>query len=36
FRVSPLSGALTFTGRFEPVGSPAVMAILKPPLKQTS
>jgi 6-phosphogluconolactonase len=36
FRVSPLSGALTFTGRFEPVGSPAVMAFLKPPLKQTS
>jgi 6-phosphogluconolactonase (cycloisomerase 2 family) len=36
FRVSPLSGALTFTGRFEPVGSPAVMAILNPPLKQTS
>jgi 6-phosphogluconolactonase len=30
FRVSPLTGALTFTGRFEPVGSPAVMAILKP------
>jgi 6-phosphogluconolactonase len=29
FRVSPLTGALTFTGRFEPVGSPAVMAILK-------
>jgi 6-phosphogluconolactonase len=30
FRVSPLTGALTFTGRFEPVGSPAVMAFLKP------
>jgi len=30
FRVSPLTGALTFTGRFEAVGSPAVMAILKP------
>jgi 6-phosphogluconolactonase (cycloisomerase 2 family) len=30
FRISAASGALQFTGRFEPVGSPAVMAILKP------
>ena len=29
FRVSPASGALQFTGRFEPVGSPAVMIMLK-------
>ena len=25
FRINPASGALAFTGRFEPVGSPAVM-----------
>jgi 6-phosphogluconolactonase len=31
FRVNPASGALSFTGRFEPVGSPAVMVMLKPP-----
>ena len=30
FRINPASGALQFTGRFEPVGSPAVMLILKP------
>lgn len=30
FRISAASGALQFTGRFEPVGSPAVMAILQP------
>jgi 6-phosphogluconolactonase (cycloisomerase 2 family) len=29
FRISPASGALQFTGRFEPVGSPAVMVMLK-------
>jgi 6-phosphogluconolactonase len=29
FRVNSATGALTFTGRFEPVGSPAVMTILK-------
>jgi 6-phosphogluconolactonase len=29
FRVIPSSGALQFTGRFEPVGSPAVMIMLK-------
>jgi 6-phosphogluconolactonase len=29
FRVSPASGALQFTGRYEPVGSPAVMIMLK-------
>jgi 6-phosphogluconolactonase len=29
FRVNSTTGALTFTGRFEPVGSPAVMTILK-------
>jgi 6-phosphogluconolactonase len=29
FRLNAASGALTFTGRFEPVGSPAVMSILK-------
>lgn len=29
FRINAASGALQFTGRFEPVGSPAVMAILK-------
>lgn len=30
FRVNPASGALAFTGRFEAVGSPAVMIALKP------
>jgi 6-phosphogluconolactonase (cycloisomerase 2 family) len=30
FRINPAGGTLQFTGRFEPVGSPAVMAILKP------
>ncbi len=30
FRVNPASGALAFTGRFEPVGSPAVMVMFKP------
>lgn len=29
FRINPASGALQFTGRFEPVGSPAVMIMLK-------
>ena len=29
FRISPASGALQFTGRYEPVGSPAVMIVLK-------
>jgi 6-phosphogluconolactonase len=29
FHLNPLTGALTFTGRFEAVGSPAVMAILR-------
>ena len=29
FRLNPATGALTFTGRFEPVGSPAVMTMLK-------
>jgi 6-phosphogluconolactonase (cycloisomerase 2 family) len=29
FRISPATGALQFTGRFEPVGSPAVMIMLK-------
>lgn len=29
FRVNPASGALQFTGRFEPVGSPSFMTILK-------
>jgi 6-phosphogluconolactonase len=29
FRLNPASGALVFTGRFEAVGSPAVMAMLK-------
>lgn len=29
FRISPASGALQFTGRYEPVGSPAVMVVLK-------
>jgi 6-phosphogluconolactonase len=31
FHLNPLTGALTFTGRFEAVGSPAVMTILKRP-----
>ena len=30
FRVNPANGALAFTGRFEAVGSPAVMVSLKP------
>jgi len=30
FRINAGSGALQFTGRFEPVGSPAVMLMLKP------
>ena len=30
FRINSRSGALQFTGRFEPVGSPAVMTLLKP------
>ena len=30
FRVAAATGALQFTGRFEPVGSPAVMIMLKP------
>jgi 6-phosphogluconolactonase len=30
FRINAASGALQFTGHFEPVGSPAVMLILKP------
>jgi 6-phosphogluconolactonase len=29
FRVNAMTGALTFTGRFEPVGSPAVMTFLQ-------
>jgi 6-phosphogluconolactonase len=29
FRMNPATGALQFTGRFEPVGSPAVMVFLK-------
>jgi 6-phosphogluconolactonase len=29
FRINAASGALAFTGRFEPVGSPAVMVMLK-------
>ncbi|MEA3142024.1 MAG: 6-phosphogluconolactonase [Gammaproteobacteria bacterium] len=29
FHLNPLTGTLTFTGRFEAVGSPAVMTILK-------
>jgi 6-phosphogluconolactonase (cycloisomerase 2 family) len=29
FRISAASGALTFTGHFEPVGSPAMMTFLK-------
>ena len=31
FRISPASGTLAFTGRFEPVGSPATMVFVKPP-----
>ena len=31
FHLNPLTGALTFTGRFEAVGSPAVMTILRRP-----
>jgi 6-phosphogluconolactonase len=31
FHLNPLTGGLTFTGRFDAVGSPAVMAILKRP-----
>jgi 6-phosphogluconolactonase (cycloisomerase 2 family) len=30
FRINPANGALGFTGRFEAVGSPAVMVLLKP------
>jgi 6-phosphogluconolactonase len=30
FRINALSGALSFTGRYEPVGSPAVMVMLRP------
>lgn len=30
FRVNPTSGTLAFTGRFDPVGSPAMMVPLKP------
>jgi 6-phosphogluconolactonase (cycloisomerase 2 family) len=30
FRISAASGALQFTGRFEPVGSPAFMTVIKP------
>jgi 6-phosphogluconolactonase len=30
FHLNAVTGALTFTGRFEPVGSPAVMTILRP------
>jgi 6-phosphogluconolactonase len=30
FRINAAGGALQFTGRFEPVGSPAVMLILRP------
>jgi 6-phosphogluconolactonase len=29
FRIGPATGGLQFTGRFEPVGSPAVMVMLK-------
>lgn len=29
FRISPANGGLQFTGRFEPVGSPAVMVMLR-------
>jgi 6-phosphogluconolactonase len=30
FRISAASGALQFTGRFEPVGSPTFMTVIKP------
>jgi 6-phosphogluconolactonase len=30
FRISPASGTLSFTGRFEPVGSPAALVFAKP------
>jgi 6-phosphogluconolactonase (cycloisomerase 2 family) len=30
FRISAASGTLSFTGRFEPVGSPAAIAFVKP------
>ena len=30
FRINAASGALSFTGRYEPVGSPAVIVMLKP------
>jgi 6-phosphogluconolactonase (cycloisomerase 2 family) len=30
FRINAATGALAFTGRYEPVGSPAVMVLLKP------
>jgi 6-phosphogluconolactonase len=30
FRINTATGALAFTGRYEPVGSPAVMVMLKP------
>jgi 6-phosphogluconolactonase (cycloisomerase 2 family) len=30
FRINPASGALAFTGRYDPVGSPAVMLTLNP------
>jgi 6-phosphogluconolactonase len=30
FRVNPATGTLAFTGRYEPVGSPAMMLALKP------
>ncbi len=30
FRINEATGALSFTGRYEPVGSPAVMVMLKP------
>jgi 6-phosphogluconolactonase (cycloisomerase 2 family) len=30
FRISPVSGTLSFTGRFEPVGSPSALLFVKP------
>jgi 6-phosphogluconolactonase len=30
FRINPATGALAFTGRYDPVGSPAVMVTLNP------
>ncbi|HTV97526.1 MAG TPA: lactonase family protein [Steroidobacteraceae bacterium] len=30
FRVNPATGGLAFTGRYEPVGSPAVMVMIQP------